>query len=461
LLSIRPFKTFCSLNFDALFIGLAAGFLAVLTPTLAAAGNDISSIVHGGRLYDNWFEETREYPPEKTHPAYPARGAFAKKPAATWRCKECHGWDYRGSAGAYAKGRHYTGIKGIQGMAGADPAVVVAILKDDRHRYGPLMAPDNLMDIANFVSRGQVDMDDFIDRKTKKAKGNIDRNEEYFAVICANCHGRDGLKLSTMPPLGRIARDNPWETLHKIINGHPKEAMPALRAFNRQVLKDILAHAQTLPPENLLASITRGGRLYDNWDKETKGKVREVSHPAYPKSGTFARAPEMNWRCRECHGWDYKGKDGVFSSGRHFTGIKGIDGKSGADPAAIIDIITDETHRYTTLLDSRDLQDLANFVGRGQIHMERFIDPATGKVRGNIDRRRNYFETICANCHGGDGHRIFTMPSLGKFARTNPWRALHYMLNGHPDENMPALRMLPTQDLVDTLAFIQTLPETE
>jgi len=264
-----------------------------------------------------------------------------------------------------------------------------------------------------------------------------------------------------MPPLGRIARDNPWEALHKILNGHPRETMPALRAFEHQVLKDILTHAQTLPPENLLASIARGGRLYDSWDKEAKMPAREISHPAYPKNGVFARSPKNNWRCMECHGWDYKGKNGVFSGGSHFTGIKGIDGKDGADPGSIIGILNDDTHQYTTLFDARDLRDLANFVSRGQIDMDRHIDRATGMAKGDAGRRRPYFETICANCHGKDGRRMFTMPPLGDFARKNPWMALHNILNGHPNENMPALRMLPIRDLVDTLAFIQTLPGKE
>jgi hypothetical protein len=33
----------------------------------------------------------------------------------------------------------------------------------------------------------------------------------------------------------------------KVLNGQPKEPMPALRALDRQIVTDIVAHLQTLP----------------------------------------------------------------------------------------------------------------------------------------------------------------------------------------------------------------------
>jgi thiosulfate dehydrogenase len=42
---------------------------------------------------------------------------------------------------------------------------------------------------------------------------------------------------------------NPWEVMHKIMNGQPNEQMPALRAIDRQVAVDIMAHLATLPKE--------------------------------------------------------------------------------------------------------------------------------------------------------------------------------------------------------------------
>jgi thiosulfate dehydrogenase len=39
---------------------------------------------------------------------------------------------------------------------------------------------------------------------------------------------------------------NPWEVMHKILNGQPDEEMPALRALDRQVVADILSHMANL-----------------------------------------------------------------------------------------------------------------------------------------------------------------------------------------------------------------------
>jgi thiosulfate dehydrogenase len=49
--------------------------------------------------------------------------------------------------------------------------------------------------------------------------------------------------------MGKLANDNPWEVLHKVINGQPNEEMPALIAFDIQVAIDVLAYLQRLPAE--------------------------------------------------------------------------------------------------------------------------------------------------------------------------------------------------------------------
>ena len=88
------------------------------------------TLAAGGRIYDNWWSALDRDEPEGTNPAYPIGVNTEQTGEGTWRCKECHGWDYRGKDGAYAKGAHATGIKGIQGAAGKDAAEVAALLRD-------------------------------------------------------------------------------------------------------------------------------------------------------------------------------------------------------------------------------------------------------------------------------------------------------------------------------------------
>jgi len=228
----------------SLLIG-ALGLLAA-SPLLAAETE--SSIARGGRLYDKYFAENKTEKPATDHASYPNKGGKYGKDVS-WRCKECHGWDYKGKDGAYASGGHATGIKGINGAAGKDPATIVATLKDAKHGYTDKQLPaKDMNDLALFVSKGQVDMAKHIDGATKKAKGNAAKGEVYFNTLCAGCHGMDGKKVKDAPPIGSVA-DNPYEMLHKVLNGQPSEGMPALRALDIQIAVDIVSYLPQLPKQ--------------------------------------------------------------------------------------------------------------------------------------------------------------------------------------------------------------------
>ncbi len=229
----------------------AAGAVLIsgLFAATASFGQDEGSIARGGRLYDKWYKEAKLSTPEESHVLYPAANEkYAGNPGANWRCKECHGWDGKGVNGAYASGKHSTGIIGINGMAGADPAAIIAVLTGDAHGFGDKLSEADLNDLANFVSNGQVDMDQYIDFDTKTPKGDAAVGEQVYNTVCSNCHGADGKLPSDMPPLGSLM-GNPWEIMHKILNGQPNEKMPALRAIDHQVTVDLLAYLATLPAE--------------------------------------------------------------------------------------------------------------------------------------------------------------------------------------------------------------------
>lgn len=230
----------------SLSLGLVAGLLCLSAAVPAMAAETESAIARGARLYDKFWGENKTAAPAADHAAYPHKGGKYGKDTS-WRCKECHGWDYMGKDGAYASGGHATGIGGIRAAAGKDPAAIVATLKDKTHGYTDKhMSAQDFNDIALFVAKGQVDMDKYIDRAAKKAKGDLAKGEVYFNTICAGCHGTDGKKVKDADPLSAAA-GNPWELLHKVLNGHPGESMPALRALDPQIAADLVAHVQTLP----------------------------------------------------------------------------------------------------------------------------------------------------------------------------------------------------------------------
>jgi len=235
------------MKLQLVFVGIMSVLLSqafIATPTLA--GEEISNIARGGQLYDKWYKVIKAEKPKATHPAWPASNT-KKKGDATQRCKACHGWDLSGKDGAYAAGSYKTGITGLRAMQGVDPQKIIAIIKDETHGFAGKMDEQDYMDMALFVSKGQIDMNAVIDLKTKKTSGDAAAGEPIYNTVCANCHARNGSLPKDMPMLGKLANKNPWEVLQKIMNGQPGEQMPALRAFDHQIAVDVLAYLQTLP----------------------------------------------------------------------------------------------------------------------------------------------------------------------------------------------------------------------
>ncbi len=223
---------------------------AILTFPLAAQAQDEGSIIRGAQLYDKWFAVIKADKPDVTHPAWPESNT-KKKDDVTWRCKSCHGWDYKGVDGAYGSSKSYlTGIIGIDGMMGADLAAIIAIMKDDTHLFDGKMDEADFNDLALFVSEGQVDMSQYINYEDKSLKsGDAARGEQYFNTLCAQCHAVDGTLPKDMDKTLSKQMGNPWEVLHKILNGQPAEQMTALRALDYQITLDLMAHISTLPTE--------------------------------------------------------------------------------------------------------------------------------------------------------------------------------------------------------------------
>lgn len=238
-------------------ITLITMIMTVMVMSIPAEAGDLSKmsaveyqkISDGGLLYDNWAKISG-IKTEGTHLAYPAEGQ--KKGASTWRCKECHGWDYSGRDGAYSGGSHYTGIKGIRDYAGKDPADVVKVLNDKTHSLGKTVSADAIEALAYFVSYGQIDMKLYINRDTDKAAGNLVNGAKIYANTCGKCHGTDGKKINFKTEekpqyLGTLANKNPWETMHKMRYGQPGTDMISLMFLSEKEQVDVLAYCQSLP----------------------------------------------------------------------------------------------------------------------------------------------------------------------------------------------------------------------
>jgi thiosulfate dehydrogenase len=251
---------------------LVAMVWVALAQAAPASQAPASSIAKGGKLYDKWWKVAPgATEPKDDHPLWATQTTNKRKGSATWRCKECHGWDYKGKDGAYGSGSHKTGFVGVYNAASKkSQAELVAILKgstNPKHDFSKVMDADSINDLANFLKEGLVDDAQLIDYASKKPKqANAAHGKELFQSVCAACHGKDGVKInfgSEEEPeyVGTVASDNPWEFLHKVRLGQPGAPMPSaiVSGWKTQDAVDVLAYAQTLPTEKPKALPKTGG----------------------------------------------------------------------------------------------------------------------------------------------------------------------------------------------------------
>jgi thiosulfate dehydrogenase len=207
---------------------------------IGGASPAAADAVRGGLLYDEYWEVPGggpEPPDDTNHPLYPASGPQSGE--ATYRCKECHGWDYKGADGAYGSGSHATGIRGVFGSSKTSEEMFDLIKNPadaGGHGYGELgLSDDDIDDLVDFLRTLLIDTDQFIDGN-KRFIGDPLAGRVAFttAGTCTLCHGDDGALLNFGDDdepefVGTIARDNPWELLHKVRFGQPGSvpAMPS------------------------------------------------------------------------------------------------------------------------------------------------------------------------------------------------------------------------------------------
>lgn len=209
-----------------------------------------ASVARGAQLYDAWWTVTGAATPSGTHAAYPGLGGPSG--ATTWRCAECHGWDYKGDTGVYASGPHFTGIGGVLAAAGDAATVVYAAVEGaaTAHDFGAVLSADDVWDVVAFVKSGALDPSPWIHPTTGVAIGDTTSGASLYASNCASCHGAGGasIDLGGGQDVGDRADTDPWQVLHHIRWGIPGTSMGSMEVAGLTHTQQaaILAYAQTL-----------------------------------------------------------------------------------------------------------------------------------------------------------------------------------------------------------------------
>jgi len=422
----------------------------------------------GGLLYDRWWYAIaveKSPQPLGNHPLWPSEETVVNG-ADTWRCKECHGWDYRGRNGAYARGKHFTGIPGIVGANTKVNSILEIynfLRTGGQHAYASFLSDEEIYALTRFVQEirreaieasAPSDLLDAVKQQPLNFSLSLGKGM-YEDVItfggCINCHtvndkfwffSDNDPERGSIQTLDSIAKNNPWEFLHKVRFGHPGSIMKGIIQFESTspvAAVDLLGYTQT----ELAPDIKRGGRLYDTWWLEN-GLIKPTeSHPLWPANITGFRAEET-WRCVSCHGWDYQGDHGL-------TGL--------INPQRDISVfiengtsINSGDHAFVSQLKRQDIFDLTAFItsadNTGVRNDISLLISNADSVAGNTE----YISTTpgnCINCHGEHGTSIANV-DLETVANNYQARFIHKARFGSP-----ASIMVPSLDRFLGLTAVQ------
>ena len=255
--------------FLILLFAIAGVSLLVDRPAQAAVlPQAVQDVSRGAALYDDWISVLGGSAPAGNMPLWSQQSTNTRSGADTWRCVECHGWDYRGVDGAYASGTHQTGFPGVFDAAGQlNQAQLVDVLKGGQnpdHDFSAYLDDASLTQLALFLDTALIDTGQFINSQTHRViDGDAAHGKEFFDSTCSTCHGPDGRQIvfryeGADAYLGTLANTDPWRFLHKTRYGTPGTAMVVGHdiGWTEQDGRDVLLYAQGFPTGGEAAVLT-------------------------------------------------------------------------------------------------------------------------------------------------------------------------------------------------------------
>ncbi len=276
--------------------------------------------LRGGRLYDRWWLEIAVSEPVTDHPLWayrPDTQSNSSAGSATWRCTECHGWDYKGVGGEYGSGPHRTGIGGVLGTTLTVPALADLLREPpsngggpgvpDGHDFGSVLSEQDIDDLVAFTLAGAINTAPYLSPSTKLFVGDPVTGQAHYTSggtvsNCITCHGANGAAINFGTPqepefLGTAAVYEPSHFLHRTRMGFPGTPMIGWIANGgtNQGAADIGRYAQTsFPPDCLNDGQCNDGMDCTDDSCNAAGRcVFTPNHSLCPDDGVFCNGLEI------------------------------------------------------------------------------------------------------------------------------------------------------------------------
>ena len=260
------------LKLSAATVGAAA--LAGSMPRLAGAsgGSSTDDAKRGAQLYDRWYAVLGVSAPDGDMPIWARQTTNTRSGPETWRCAECHGWDYMGVRGVYGSGSHFTGFPSVKdAVATLDHEEIVSHLrgeKDPGHDFSAYLSEPDMYALAAFLKSGLIDDEMYINPVTLRVRGgDLEHGRTLFESTCLACHGANGDRLIFRTEgydetLGALADRDPYRFLHRSRFGVAGTDMPVGFDLGWTVEdgRDVLLYVQTLPTGQELDALAPAGQ---------------------------------------------------------------------------------------------------------------------------------------------------------------------------------------------------------
>jgi len=263
----------------ALSLPLVLIFVGTILVSVANAQPVVSDLTLGAQFYDKWYAVLGVSAPAGDMPIWSRQSTNTRSGEQTWRCSECHGWDYKGVSGAYSAGSHKTGFPSLMNiLPNLSQEEIIAHLKgekDPAHDFSAYLDEASMQKVALFLKEGLIDDSEYIDVISLKViAGSSGHGRDLYQAACAQCHGEDGKTIifrteGVQESLGAVARRDPFRFLHRTRFGVAGSEMPVgydlgwTPADGRDVLADIRSDddLRTIPVVVMTASTSGEDRI--------------------------------------------------------------------------------------------------------------------------------------------------------------------------------------------------------